>query len=588
MADRVSSSSTASTSGRQTVTKLPSAKGFAFDLSPSREDALARRAAVSVFGEEYVEDCFSKLHRSSLSYEALVGDLLEYDRPHAKSIRTDPVYQMAFQSIRRDLGSLSPSFKKLIPHTIGAVPKLPDFPRPKSPGLPWKLDGYRTKGEVVDKAENVAEINVMWHHIGAGIYHEYLPDVCLFARSQVCAVGKEKIRSVWGYPLAVYMEEARFFYPIMEWLKGSEHKFPIGYGFEMSKGGMAAISEMAVKIPNSKYMMTDWSKFDKTIPAWLIRDAFSLLAELIDFDHVLDSEGKIWHVRGYRSRRRWKKLIDYFIETPVRTCKGERFLVRAGVPSGSCFTNIVDTIVNCLVTRYLSYQTAGHFPVGEVYLGDDGVCVFPSSSVINLEAMSSLASDCFGMVMNSSKSFVTRNVENIHFLGYYNRPVGMPNRDQSLLVVSFIHPERSRSTAEECAAAALGQLWSNFDPSIAALWYRILIYVSDAYLVDSSSVLDQLRRTAHRHKYLTHIGRSPSVLTIPRPNEFGTILDVLPDPVPRVIPPVRDYCYSTLAQEAFDFWSSFDGDPDFLDGGESSSGLKTEPSSSRHEIEPYV
>nr|QXV86357.1 RNA-dependent RNA polymerase [Partitiviridae sp.] len=541
----------------ETVVRIPPAKGFAFDLSPSREDPLARRAAEHVFGKTYVDDCFSRLHRSQLSYDALVDDLMGYQRQHARACRDDPVYQMAYQSIRLDLQAKS----KLIPYTIGAVPKLADFPRAKSPGLPWKNEGFHTKGEVVDSDENVRAINVLWHHIGAGIKHDPLPDTCLFARSQVCSVEKEKIRGVWGYPLAVYMEEARFFYPIMDHLKGSGHKFPIGYGFEIGKGGMVGLSDMVLRHPESKCLMTDWSQFDKSVPAWLIRDAFSLLAELIDFDHVLDSEGLVWPVRAVRSRRRWKKLVDYFVETPVRTCKGDRFLVRAGVPSGSCFTNIIDTIINCLVSRYLCYQTIGRFPLGEMYLGDDGVVVLPSDSVVNLDAMADLALLKFGFSLSRDKSFVTTNAENIHFLGYHNRPLGMPNRDQSLLIVSFVHPERTRRTAEECAAAALGQLWANFDPRLATMWYRVLVFVADAFLVSFDEVLVQLKRTAHRHKYLSHIGRNFNTLTVPRPDEFDNILDVLPSPVPSRLPPSsRRYDYGELAREAWLFWSSVSED----------------------------
>lgn len=551
MSNRATSSAGTSTSGSSVILKLPSSSGFSFDLSQSREDPLARRAAEHVFGETYVAECFSKLHRSSLSYDALISDLFEYERTHSRRPSDDPVYYMALESVHRDLVPKT----KLVPYTIGAASKLASFPRMKSPGLPWKLDGYKNKGEVVDDPALLKRMNANWHHIGARIAHTPLPDTCLFARSQVCAVEKEKVRSVWGYPLEVYLEEARFFYPILEYLKGNEHSMPIGYGLEISKGGMAAISDAAIRLPSSIALMTDWSKFDKSIPPWLIRDAFAILADMIDFDRVLDSEGLYWPVRSYRSRRRWKKIIDYFIETPVRTCKGERFLVRAGVPSGSCFTNVIDSIVNCIITRYISYQTVGCFPRAEVYLGDDGVCIFPSSAVIDLGAMARLAKEIFGTVLSTDKSFVTSNLENIHFLGYHNRPVGMPNRDQSLLLVSFIHPERSRRTAEECAAAALGQLWANFDPGVAAMWYKVLVYVSDAYLVSFNDTLIQLRRTLHRHKYLHHIGRDAGKLTVPRLDEFGMILDVLPDPVPPRSVPIRHYDYGELYIAAFDRWS---------------------------------
>lgn len=540
----------ASTSSRsQVIIRLPRKEGFAFDLAPSREDPLARRAAEHVFGKSYVDGCFQRLHRSTLSYDALVSDIMGYERVHPRRRHSDPVYAMALESVRRDFSSTA----KLIPHTMGAVPHLADFPRQKSAGLPYKnWPGYRSKGDVVDDPDELWKINTLWHHISARKAHKPLEDVCLFARSQVCPVEKQKIRGVWGYPIEVYLEEARFFYPLMDWLKSAECKFPLSYGLEMANGGMVAIADLAQRLgTDSKYLMIDWSKFDKSIPPWLIRDAFDIIADVIDFDHVRDSEGKVWPVRAYRSRRRWKKLIDYFIETPVRTCKGERFLVRGGVPSGSCFTNVIDSIINCVVSRYISYQTTGAFPLGELYLGDDGVCFFPRSSYLDLDNLAKVAFDCFGLVLNRDKSYVTSVVENIHFIGYHNAPHCAPNRDQDLLVVSFIHPERSRRTAEECAAAALGQLWANFDPRIAALWYRVVIFVSDAFCVTHDDIVTQLRRTAHRHKYLSHLGRHFPSLTIPSPNEWGHLLEVLPAPVPKRLLPIRRYEYGLLCAEGW-------------------------------------
>nr|UUW20930.1 MAG: reverse transcriptase-like protein [Guiyang partiti-like virus 1] len=528
------------------IVKLPRrGPGYAFDLTPSRVDPLALRAVQHVFGAEVVGSAFSRMHRSTLSYDALMSDFKQYERLYAPSapIRSSHIYQMTIQSVRDDLSRR----EKLIPLTTGAVVGLSDFPKAKSPGLPWKHLGYNTKGDVVANPENVAEMRRFWQHIGAGIPRDF-PDTCLFARTQVCDVSKQKIRSVWGYPLHVYMEEARFFYPLMDWLKtGTDHKLPIAYGYEMAHGGMVAISELLVRSgEGSLAVMTDWSSFDKSIPPWLIRDVFDLLSEVFSFDQVRDVEGKVWHVRPDRTWRRWKKMVDYFIETPVRTCKGERFLVRGGVPSGSCFTNIVDTIINTIVTRFLCYQTLGFYPSGEMYLGDDGVVALPPGSMVDLDLMAEIAALKFGMTLNRNKSYVTSNIENIHFLGYYNHPIGRPHRDQDLLIVSFAHPERTRRTAEECAAAALGQLWANFDPYLAYRWYEVLMYCCDEFCLDTDVVLAHLRGHAHRHKYLSHVGRNVAALTVPTPNEEHLVLAVLASTIPKRVPARREYSYSEL------------------------------------------
>lgn len=50
----------------------------------------------------------------------------------------------------------------------------------------------------------------------------------------------------------------------------------------MANGGMTQVNEMCRR-HGGKALVVDWKSFDKTIPSWLIRDAFALLADLVDF-----------------------------------------------------------------------------------------------------------------------------------------------------------------------------------------------------------------------------------------------------------------------------------------------------------------
>ncbi|APG78258.1 RdRp [Hubei diptera virus 17] len=498
--------------------KLPSAEGFTFNLRPAKIDAWAYEACSRHFGDQKIKGVVETLHRSSISYTAMVDDLLGYQvKP---SPRTElKSYHLAYASVRQDLNIDTP----LIPLTMGAVPQREDFPGNKSPGLPYKQQGFKTKREVID-AGKLHEINRDWQRIGFRKGKVELPDVCLFARAQIARKGKEKIRATWGYPLHVYLEEGRFFYPIMDWIKSREHDFPIAYGFETANGGMSVISEMLARNPLCKYICTDWKTFDKSIPPWLIRDAFAILAECIDWSHVKDVEGKIWSVRPGPSKIRWKRMIDYFVSTPIRTCKGERFLVSTGVPSGSCWTNLIDSIVNALVTRTCFYETTGAFPVDEIYLGDDGVII--ARGVIDLELLALAAKSEFGLILNTDKSYVTTNPSNVHFLGYFNYG-GFPFKNQDFLIASFIQPEHTRTSVVEACAAALGQMWSGFDPLYAVIWFNIICDLADRDNLTLEEVQLHMRSHPHRHKYLNHVGINPKTITIPTPRD-GLILDVLP------------------------------------------------------------
>lgn len=537
-----------SAAAKPIVERLQSDRGFPYSLRPSREDRLARQAAMMYFGEQKVSNILSVLHRSKISYDAIIEDLMKYNHPRARHLRDEPSYQMSIQSVREDL--LSGLKTKLIPYTTGAVPKLPDFPGAKSPGLPWKLEGFKTKREVADVPENIAQNRRTWHLIGAGV-NVPLPDACLFARPQIAKTDTEKIRAVWGYPFDVYIEEARFFYPIQDYIKDRQHSLPIAYGFEMANGGMQVVNEMCGRNKHSKFCVLDWKSFDKTVQPWIIRDAFNILAELVDFGKVVDSEGIVWRVRADRSIRRWKRLVNYFINTPVRSCKGERFLVHGGVPSGSCFTNLIDSIINLIVLRYLNYECTGKFPDDELVLGDDAIVV--TTGVINLEDWAELAKVKFSMILNVSKSYVTTDPRNVHFLGHFNM-LGIPFKNQDFLIASFIQPEYTRRSAAEAAAAALGQLWSCFDPVYASVWYKIINFCADYDDLTSNEVVLHLRHSYYRHKYLAHVGIDARKITLPAPSPEGLILEVLPPLSCTNQLPKRKYDYNKLWQATKAYW----------------------------------
>lgn len=123
-----------------------------------------------------------------MNYEDLHNDLKEFQTPRPPRAHT-PAYYAAFESVRRDL-----NFKRnsIIPLTTGAVAKHPDLPKAKSPGLPYKLRGYRTKGEAVADPAVLAEIRSrrqLWYQIEAGIPLSVpLADVACYARSHIATI----------------------------------------------------------------------------------------------------------------------------------------------------------------------------------------------------------------------------------------------------------------------------------------------------------------------------------------------------------------------------------------------------------------
>nr|APG78308.1 RdRp [Hubei partiti-like virus 9] len=488
--------------------ELKPLEGFPQDLRNPGLDDVAYDYAAHWFGYGTVDGIRLKLHRSHITFEKLEEDLMGFNRQFRNNdVRADPVYQYALQTLRDDY---LPA-EKLIAGTLGFAEKHPELPKDRSPGLPWKLKGYKTKRDCLNDPEARRIWHTKWDRIGRG-KDETLPDAALFLRAQIADVGTDKIRSVWGYPIDVIVEEGRWFYPFIKWVRDGENTIPIAYRAEMANGGMAYLNDMLNCFHDSSYIVGDWSKFDKTIPPWLIRDCFQIVMDAFDHSKVVDSEGLVWNVNPARSIRRFKRIVRYFINTPVRMCTGRRFMKLGGVPSGSMWTNLIDSMVNTLVWRYLTYHTLGQFPQAELYLGDDSVVVGPGP--VNLDDIAALAFQAFGMVLNVRKSYVTTNPKNVHFLGYYNHD-GRPYKAQDFLIASFIYPERNVDDNIVRVSRAVGQMWSTLNGGAAVSWHNLVSHMMTDFGYSADEINQHIRSKPGFFKYLRILGIDLSQVTLP-------------------------------------------------------------------------
>nr|APG78275.1 RdRp [Hubei partiti-like virus 13] len=476
---------------------------------------------------------------------------MEYDIRPKERVKDDPIYIAAFQSVRREFVPQTP----IIPLTIGAAATSSTVPKDKAPGLPWRNEGFKTKKEVFESEDAMKRIRRDWILIGKG-YRVVLPDCLVYARAQICSKDTNKVRATWGYPTGVFIEEARYVYPYLDFLKNRRDDYPLAYGIEMGNGGMGYIDDMFTRCGNgARAVMMDWSKFDKMVPAWLIRDAFLILKECFNMSYVRDSEGKIWPVNPEISAKRWAKCVSYFINTPFRLPDGSRFKKRSGVPSGSGFTNIIDSIINAIVTRYCMYNTTGELPRYDMFMGDDSVVM--TTRKVNLEAIAKLALRKFGFILNINKSFVTTNRCNIQFLGYFNN-FGYPIRDQDFLIASFMLPEHvNEPDPLFTAVRAVGQMWSTFNGAAAVRWYEIVHDLEEKYCFDPNWFTNYMTEYPNRLKFLRLHGLEAS--KFPNPTRFNALnAPMMPPPQParrrptRRVTQVEDLYYQFLDDPPYD------------------------------------
>lgn len=247
-------------------------------------------------------------------------------------------------------------------------------------------------------------------------------------RPQPCVAfhrGKnlEKARMVMGYPFEMTLLEGRFFYPYQAEII-THHTPYVGGRYDFETAGL--INEIAVK--SSFYYELDYSQFDSSISRQLIKMAFSIIRDSFD---MTDEDAKVFNL-----------IENYFIYTPVLMPDGMIYFGKEhGVPSGSNFTQIIDSIVNCICVEYVNI-TLGMKAKRYYVLGDD--VIMGSNSKRDLGEMSAQFA-ILGIKLNTEKSKVkVVRLEEPHFLGHeWQRLIAVRSREETL--ARLVTPERARN-----------------------------------------------------------------------------------------------------------------------------------------------
>nr|QIJ70076.1 RNA-dependent RNA polymerase [Costanza partiti-like virus]QIJ70077.1 RNA-dependent RNA polymerase [Costanza partiti-like virus] len=392
-------------------------------------------------------DTIPSKRRSPVTQKLIIDDLKQFSNVTERP--DDPLLDLAIAHTTRKFMLPAPVRMK----HLNDVFKVESDIWTKSPGLPWTRYGVRTKGQIRDDPARIRDVRKFWHYVKAGEKQTF-PDCCAFVRSHICEQDDFKVRAVWGYPATVTFGEAVFAMPL---IKGYQRlpvdNTPIAYGLETATGGMKKLKTRFAKV-GLHYAGLDFSKFDKTVPAWLIRTAFDILRCNIDFTYYED--------HGVADARRmivmYERIVDYFINTTVQTARGLRFRKDSGIASGSYFTQLVGSIVNCILLYYASLSTIGRMPFDSVFLGDDS---FLSTSIPLSISDVSMCLSKFGVEINMRKSQISQSIDEMRFLGYcINHAIPFKPADD--LLSSLIFPEHPDDSWDAAASRALGIYYANF------------------------------------------------------------------------------------------------------------------------------
>jgi hypothetical protein len=235
-----------------------------------------------------------------------------------------------------------------------------------------------------------------------------------------------KTRLVWGYPLEMTIMESRYARPLIEaFLKA---RTPMAFG--MTKTELGAKLHRYIVEDIGTTVCLDYSKYDSTIPKTLIKEAFRIL--------------QTWFTHADVETYGWDTVVKYFITTPIVMPDGHLYTGKNhGVPSGSYFTQMIDSVVNVALMYAIRSRFGFDFKPTSLYVLGDDVIVSVRGSV-DLTAWKQYV-EKFGLIIHDDAK---TEVGVTHFLGAYWEK-GKPDVPLEQVLDKSVFPESFRDYGGE-------------------------------------------------------------------------------------------------------------------------------------------
>ena len=373
-----------------------------------------------------------KIHKRFFQRDVLQKNLDRFFEAQPEPCYTNPHYKAAkqyvFMKLKEVCGEMQPI--KL----SGDIDLNDLITNPKASAGSIALG--KSKGEVLDLVKKVAA------HLMENKPEINLPAV-LYQRCQISGfVRKEedgtytitpasikyKSRVVWCIDAATILIEGLYARPLMNKLTNM---------LQYAGGKTDLTIKNLVRAWNRYHWVSlDYSSYDATIPSWLIDDAFVMIKKLFP--------------KSSRDVIDW--INHQFVHTTFVDYRGNVRQKHKGVPSGSYFTQIIDSIVNMIVICTFLHQQYGSFAYIEQNIFVDkkmSMCVMGDDNVVftkvrlNTKRMQHYLKNMFGIKMNAEKVEEGTSNEDVSFLKRKWTEDG-GYRDMVELVINMLHPESFR------------------------------------------------------------------------------------------------------------------------------------------------
>lgn len=407
---------------------------FAMEQEYTRFDKRVRDVILTFQKNEgEIEFIRSQIDRAGMSYKLSPSELVEqiqrFASKHAEDRSWMSNLKRALEFTLKELKSLAPREGLSVQgyETDEAWRSAISNPKGHS-GYTKFSTGIATKGQFVQEVDRTTWLSKMWLAAESGTWGK--PIVPLHRlqalprwESEKVVDIKRKTRLVSAVDVNVIMTETMFQQPLQRLVNNCRWYSP---GKSPSELRHIIYQD---RMHKARWLSLDYSKYDQTIPGWLIAEIFDLIFELFR----LEDREKYAAVFSLVKR-------DFI----VKEFLGPEGHVKAvdGVPSGSMFTNLIDSIVNVVMIR--TYMFMKRIPMESISFhitGDDNL-MFHNGELDSTDISSYILHN-FGVVVNTSKSTSGVKYEDPEYLSreWTARGEYRPAHD---LVKTLLYPERFR------------------------------------------------------------------------------------------------------------------------------------------------
>jgi len=234
------------------------------------------------------------------------------------------------------------------------------------------------------------------------------PDIA-FTRTQLAELPNMKVRQVFGECFHYVLLEGLFAMPLINMFMTIDSFYFIGQ--DPIEGVPKLIESFTDRF--SQFVTLDWSGFDSSVQVYEIELAFDLLESILLFPDETT------------------RLVFYYVKRLFISRKligpdGTIYLRYGGVPSGSYFTHLIDSIINWIRIMYL-FKVA-RIAISLIKTHGDDALVVPGQHVDDLDDVVAEANLRLWKI-KTEKSKLVHLRSDIEFLGRTSRS-GVSYRDE--------------------------------------------------------------------------------------------------------------------------------------------------------------